>query len=282
MPEGDTLHRIAARIGPVLTDGAVAALSLADRGEVAEARGWIVTGVRALGKHLLIAFDAGWTLRAHLGMNGRVFVARPNQRIPRHPTFTVTVAPKDGGPGGPATVACVRAYRAELLRSKHLPRHARLSRLGPDLLADPVDLDAVVERALDPAHGAREVADVLLDQRIASGVGNVYKSEVLFVERIHPRTTMAALDAGSVRRVYERAAELLRKNLRTRRRTTVPTRRRPYPNSPRLWVYERTGEPCLDCGTPIRRFTQGDMARGTWYCPTCQPDLPGADGPIEE
>jgi endonuclease-8 len=112
-------------------------------------------------------------------------------------------------------------------------------------------------------------------------VGNVYKSEVLFVEGIHPRTTMAALDAGAVRRVYERAAELLRKNLRTRRRTTVPTRRRPYPNSPRLWVYERTGEPCLDCGTPIRRFTQGDMARGTWYCPTCQSD-PGrtdrADG----
>jgi endonuclease-8 len=127
-------------------------------------------------------------------------------------------------------------------------------------------------RASDPAHGHREVADVLLDQRIAAGIGNVYKCEVLFMERVHPRAMLRDLSPPDVRRLYERAASLLRMNLKTRMRTTVPTRRRPHPASPRLWVYERTGEPCLECGTPVVRFTQGDMARGTWYCPACQPD----------
>jgi len=269
MPEGDTLHRIAARIGPALADRAVARLALADRGDVEEADGWRVDGVRAVGKHLLIGFDSGWTLRTHLGMNGRVFVVAEGRRAPRSPTFLLRVA--TGSEGG-ATVACARAYRAELIRTADVPRHARLARLGPDLLADPPDLDAVLARALAPAHGAREIADVLLDQRIGSGIGNVYKSEVLFMERVHPRTSMGSLAPDDVRRVYARAAELLRRNLRTRRRTTVPTRRRPYPSSPRLWVYERGGEPCLECGTRIVRLTQGDMARGTWMCPSCQPE----------
>ena len=129
----------------------------------------------------------------------------------------------------------------------------------------------MVERATHPAHAGREIADLLLDQRIASGIGNVYKSEVLFLERLHPRTRVGAIDADRLRHLCEEAARLLRFNLRTRRRTTVPTRRRPYPTSPRLWVYERAGDPCLECGTKILRFTQGDMARGTWWCPTCQP-----------
>jgi endonuclease-8 len=275
MPEGDTLHRIAARIGPALAGRTVSRLALADRGDVEEARGWRIDDVRALGKHLLIGFDSGWTLRTHLGMDGRVFVVAAGRRDPRSPTFLLRVAPGpatlDGPPRREGAVACARAYRAELIRTADLRRHARLARLGPDLLADPPDLDGVVARALAPAFGAREIADVLLDQRIGSGIGNVYKSEVLFMERIHPRTPMSALAPDDVRRVYARAAELLRRNLRTRRRTTVPTRRRPHPNSPRLWVYERGGEACLECGTPIVRFTQGDMARGTWMCPRCQP-----------
>ena len=92
MPEGDTLHRIAARVGPVLSGGTVTRLALADLGDVREAHGWTVTGVEAIGKHLLVSFDAGWTLRTHLGMHGRVFTARPGRPLPRHPTFVVSVA----------------------------------------------------------------------------------------------------------------------------------------------------------------------------------------------
>lgn len=272
MPEGDTLHRIAAKVHPAVSGREVARLTLADRGEIPEAEGWRVEGARAVGKHLLVAFETGWTLRTHLGMNGRVFVAGPGMNVPARTTFTLRV-----GPPSTTTVVCVRAYRAELLRTTHLPAHARLSRLGPDLLADPPDLEEAVQRATRPAHARREIADVLLDQRIAAGIGNVYKSEVLFLEGVHPRTRLDALDGVRVRSMYERAADLLRFNLRTPRRTTVPTRRRPYPDSPRLWVYGRTGEPCLECRTPIVRFVQGDMARATWYCPECQGLEPGGD-----
>jgi endonuclease-8 len=64
----------------------------------------------------------------------------------------------------------------------------------------------------------------------------------------------------------------MRLNLLTRRRTHVPLRRRPTPSSQRLWVYGRAGDPCLDCGTPIERFLQGDMGRSTYFCPSCQTD----------
>ena len=278
MPEGDTLHRIAARVGPKVVGGAVERLVLADRGDVDEARGWSVEDVRAIGKHLVVTFDSGWTLRTHLGMNGRVFVGTPRREPPRRPTFLVRVEHGLDGSDKRArevTVVCVRAYRAELVRSSGLAGHARLARLGPDLLADPADLDGVVKRALLAAYARREIADLLLDQRVGSGIGNVYKSEVLFMERVHPRTPVGALDVADVRRLYERARELLRRNLRTRRRTTVPTRRRPYPTSPRLWVYGRDGAPCLECGTAIVRVVQGEMARGTWLCPSCQPERGG-------
>jgi endonuclease-8 len=115
-----------------------------------------------------------------------------------------------------------------------------------------------------------------MDQRIAAGIGNVYKSEVLFECRVHPRTNMQHITADRVRELYERAAALMRLNLLTRRRTAVPLRRRPTPSSQRLWVYGRAGRPCLDCGTTIERFMQGDMNRSTYFCPACQPPSLGA------
>jgi endonuclease-8 len=101
-------------------------------------------------------------------------------------------------------------------------------------------------------------------------VGNVYKSETLFECRVHPRTLMHQLNPEDVRGIYEKAAKLMRLNLLTRRRTSVPLRRRPEPSSHRFWVYMRAGKPCLDCGTRIERFLQGDMARSTYFCPHCQ------------
>ena len=64
---------------------------------------------------------------------------------------------------------------------------------------------------------------------------------------------------------------MLRLNLLVRGRRTVPIRRRETPTLKRFWVYMRNGKPCLDCGTPIERFLQGDMGRSTYFCPRCQP-----------
>lgn len=266
MPEGDTLHSIARRVGPALEGRTVVSLSTSDLGTVRDAKGWTVDHVRALGKHLLIAFDAPWVLRTHLGMNGRVWQPRGRKR-PSRSVFALEV---EGEGTSIECVVCTGAYRTEFVRRGALGSHAILSRLGPDLLAEPPDLEGAVARATDPSHAHREIADVLLDQRIASGIGNVYKSEVLFIQRVHPRQTVGTLSDEALEGLYDTAAHLLRRNLRTRRRTTVPTRRRPYPTSPRLWVYGRAGKPCLECETSVELMRQGDLARSTYFCPRCQ------------
>jgi endonuclease VIII len=263
MPEGDTVHRVARVLGAELTGQTLTALALRDRGEVPELAGTAIESVEAVGKHLLVNFSAGWTLRVHLGMYGSWLRSHARESRPRDWTVIITT--------GDVAYVCRRSYRAELLRTPALRTHPRLARLGPDLLADPPQIDDMVKRARLPAHAEREIGDVLLDQRVASGIGNVYKSEVLFEVRVHPRTKLRELSDEQLTRIFETAARLMRLNLLTRRRTSVPLRRREQPSSQRLWVYMRAGKPCLECGAPIERFLQGDMARSTYCCPHCQP-----------
>lgn len=263
MPEGDTIHRIARVLGRELTGRTIDHLQLNDRGEVRELAGKRVEKIEAVGKHMLVAFDAPWVLRVHLGMNGHWRRLHIREKAPSHPTIRIEA--------GELAYVCERAYRAELIREAALRTNPRLARLGPDLLADPPDIDAAVRRAVQAGNSNREVGDLIMDQRVAAGVGNVYKSEVLFECCVHPRTRMHQLSEDDVRAIYEKAAALMRLNLLTRRRTSVPLRRRPRPSSQRLWVYMRAGKPCLDCGTPIERFLQGDMGRSTYFCPKCQP-----------
>lgn len=262
MPEGDTIHRVARLLGRDITGRPVVSVSLRDQGEVAELAGREVVGVEPVGKHMLIHLARGWSVRVHLGMKGSWRRLHVRQRRPANATVTLVV--------GESAYVCQGAYRAELVRTSAIRRHPKLARLGPDLLAEPPDIDEAVRRARHPAHAGREIGDLLLDQRIAAGIGNVYKSEVLFECRIHPRTPVGELEPRVVRAVFEKAAELMRLNLLARRRTHVPLRRRATPSSQRLWVYRRGGKPCLDCGTRIERFLQGDMGRSTYFCPGCQ------------
>jgi endonuclease VIII len=261
MPEGDTVHRNARVLQRELKGRTLARLFLRDRGDIAELHGRIVERVEARGKNLLIHID-GWVLRIHLGMKGRWLRRHVRERVPANTTALLAV--------GETAYICDGAFTAELLRADALRTHPRLSRLGPDLLAEPPDIAEAVRRARMLAHADREIGDVVMDQRIAAGIGNVYKSEVLFETRVHPRTHMRNLTPEQVTEIYVRAAELMRLNLLTRRRTSVPLRRRGTPSSQRLWVYSRNGKPCLDCGTPIERFMQGDMNRSTYWCPGCQ------------
>jgi len=262
VPEGDTVHRLARVLAAELPGQSLTRLELSDRGELSELAGQVLGSVVAVGKHLLIAIGDDWTLRVHLGMHGRW--RRRHAREPRLPRWTAIIVTGD------VAYVCERAYRAELVRTRALATHPRLARLGPDLLADPPDIDGMVERASLSPHAGREIGDLLLDQRVAAGIGNIYKSEVLFECRLHPRTPVRDLSREQLRQLFETAARLLRLNLLTRRRTAVPLRRRPHPSSQRLWVYLRHGRPCLDCQTPIERFLQGDHARSTYFCPHCQ------------
>jgi len=264
MPEGDTVHRTARILREALPGRTIDHLELRWTGVVGELHGRTVEAVEVLGKHVLISIESGWTLRVHLGMHGRWRVQHARQPRPPAPTAVIVV--------GESAFVCSRAYRAELIRTEAVRRHPKLARLGPDLLADPPRIEEAVRRARLPAHADREIADVLLDQRVASGIGNVYKSEALFERRIHPRTPVREIADADLAALFAEAGRLMRLNLLTRRRETVPIRRRPQPSHTRLWVYERGGKPCLDCGTRIVRFVQGEFARGTWFCPSCQPE----------
>lgn len=267
MPEGDTVHRNARVLSREIQGRTLARFFVRDRGDVPELSGRTVDRVEARGKHLLVHMSGGWVLRIHLGMKGKWIRRSVHERTPARVAALLVV---DG-----TAYICVGAFTAELMREEALRTHPVLGRLGPDLLADPPDIAGAVQRATQPAYANREVGDVLLDQRVAAGIGNIYRSEVLFECRVHPRTRMRDMAPQKVTELYERAAHLMRLNLLTRRRTAVPLRRRATPSAQRLWVYMRAGKPCLDCGTHIERFMQGDMNRSTYFCPTCQTPATG-------
>lgn len=285
MPEGDTVHKIAARLRARVEGRPLDALWLRDRGEVAPLAGASVVEVSAIGKHLLVVLDAPrarprqWTLHVHLGMHGRWFVAsaegghadREAPGVSRALTRPPRRAASAGLVSSGEAWTVVRAARAELLRPAELSAHPVLRALGPDLLDPRCDLDAVVARAARREPGS--VSDLLLDQRVACGLGNVYRNEILFLEGLPPEWPANRLSPEAIRSLYARGRDLLAANLGGWRRTTTRSvsRERPlHRGEPRAWVYARGGQPCLRCRTTIRGRRLGDQARATWWCPRCQ------------
>ena len=261
MPEGDTLHKIARSMAPRLEGRVLEELWLRDRGHVRELENSRVERIRAIGKHLLIELQGGWTVRVHLGLKGRVRAYVRSESQPSWPTARFS--------SGAVSFVCTKAYRAELVSPGRRLAHPKLRALGPDLLADEPGFDTMVRRATIAAHQHREISEVLLDQTIAAGIGNVYKSELLFLERLHPRTPLHQVDTSHLRRLLVRASDLMKRNLQTRRRITVPPHIR-LEHRTLLWVYGRSRKPCLACGERIERIVQGSQARSTYFCPSCQ------------
>ena len=225
------------------------------------APGAAIEKVQAIGKHLLLRFDDGRELHTHMGMTGAWHVYGPRERW-RKPTHQarVVIVTTDG-----VTAVCFNAPLVELREARRRDRapsraERQLDALGPDLTVAGADIDAALHR-LATFPGETEIAVALLDQRAASGIGNVIKSEALWVERVDPFAPLGALDRATCRRLYERASALLVDSVATGRRTTVDHR---------LAVYGRSGRPCLRCRTPIETRTQGDDARRTYWCPACQ------------
>jgi endonuclease-8 len=256
MPEGDTIFRAATVLRRALAGERVRRLAvprlLIDEREPATS----VRTVEARGKHLLVRFDDGRVLHTHLGMSGSWYVDAPDRRRPRadHAVRALVEVPR-------ATAICFDAPTVEILSERDLGRHPRLAALGPDLCADEPDLEDVLAR-LARLPGDTPIGVALLDQRVASGVGNVYKSETLFACRIDPWSPVGALDEATRRSLYATASGLLRRNLGGGPRVTAPGG---------VAVYRRAGRPCPRCGTTIVSARQGEAARNTYRCPSCQP-----------
>jgi endonuclease-8 len=273
MPEGDTIYRAArtlhaALAGHVVTrfETGLAQLAQVDRDEPIAGR--TVEQVAAAGKHLLMTFSGGLILRTHMRMNGSWHIYRPGERWQMSArAMRIRIDTADW------VAVAFNVYVAEFVRAHGLARHRPIATLGPDLLGD---FDPARALTLVRAHGARPVHEVLLDQRVMAGIGNVYKSEILFLSQIHPDTPANALDDAQWVAVMELAQKLLRANVaegsgqgietyRGLRRTTG----RLNPED-RLWVYSRGGQPCRKCGTAIESRKDGDGARVTYWCPRCQ------------
>ena len=272
MPEGDTLFRTAQVLRrTLLGEEILEARSLPGGARLDLVVGSRVAEVRSQGKHLLIGFDAGLTLHTHLGMHGSWHRYGVAERWRRPPDAAVAILRTHR-----SVAVCFDAPVVELVDSRALGIHPALSRLGPDLLAAQPDIAAATARLQAPERGGISVAEALLDQSAVAGIGNVYRSEVLFLARLDPFRAMATLPADTIESLLRSAAALLGANTAGGARTTrSPTGAGTLgsarvPTSDRHWVYRRSGRPCRRCGALVRSTVLGSLPRRLYWCPVCQ------------
>lgn len=266
MPEGDTVWLAATRMDQALSGRPVARFELRTPAlALVDLSGAAVVSVVPIGKHMLIRFDdptvGAVTLHSHFRMDGSWRLSRPG-------------APRGGGPEHQIRVIIDNAdWQATGLRLHDLAVLATadedrvVGHLGPDILNESwsaTGIDEAVRRiAQDPA---RAIGEAVLDQRLVAGIGNLYKVETLFMERINPWTATGDAD---VPRLLRTAHRLMRLNRDHPEQSTTGRTGRGQDH----WVYGRAGAPCLRCRTPISTAYQGDRAqeRITFWCPRCQP-----------
>lgn len=277
MPEGDSLHRLAAKLGPALRGRAVVRLALPRTTlDTAGAAGATITGVEARGKNLLIHLSGGGlksdlSIHVHLAMRGRVDLERAS--MARDPRELVLVLETEEH-----AVLVRSAPIARLVRTRDLVRDRAFRDLGPDVLGESFEPGEAVRRMR--LRSDRPLGEVLLDQGAVAGIGNVWKSELCFLEKLDPFAKVEAFTDEELERVVTRARTMMRQTVE------APRRRGPDPFASRafrvtrdarlgespLCVYDRSGQPCYECGTPIESAAQGfTTPRITYVCPHCQP-----------
>jgi len=263
MPEGDTIFRTAASlrrwlVGRTLT----AARSAADGVAVGRLVGQTVDGVEAQGKHLLIRFSGGSVLHTHMRMTGSWHVypaGEPWRRSPRQARVVLQA--------GDRVAVCFKAPVIELLSGGGERNHPSLRRLGPDVLVpSTLDPSTVRARARARAGSSPTVGELLLDQQVVAGIGNIYRCETLFLCRVAPRTRSATVDDAVLDALVATASRLMSANAAGSAGVA-----RTFDGPPeRTWVYRRAGRPCRRCGTAVRSEVLGHQARTVYWCPACQ------------
>jgi endonuclease-8 len=258
MPEGDTLFRTAAGLRPHLVGRAVTAARATRPGpQIERVVGSTIDAVESHGKNLVIRFNNGLELRTHMRMNGSWHRYRPGERWRRPPARARVVLEVPG-----AVAVCFDAPVVELFeqRAEHL--HPGLSTLGPDLL-DPAyseaDAGDARRRLRDPVRASWPIAAALLDQRAVAGIGNIWRNEALFAERVDPLATVERLDDATLDRLVATARRMLTDSAR------LASGRAP------MRVYRRSGRPCPRCRTLIKSAPlPTKVPRTTYWCPRCQ------------
>jgi len=270
MPEGDAIFRTArtlhrALAGRVVTRFDSVLPKLLRVHDTAPITSRMIDSVTAAGKHVLMRFSGGLTLRTHMRMNGSWHVYRPGERWRRpRRDMRIVVATDDYEAVG------FNIPVAEFLDDRSEARQDDLRRMGPDLLGASFDEDEALRRIRE--HDDQDIADVLLNQRVVAGIGNIYKCETLFLCGVHPFARAGTVPDDRVRQLLRTARKYLQANVNKRSGgiVTYAGFRRERGEGGRHYAYGRAGRACRKCGTPIRLETQGPHARLTYWCPTCQ------------
>ena len=268
MPEGHVSHRNAARFEAALAGHALVRVEAPEPRLAAQRlperlAGDAVIGAEAVGKHHLLRFASGRVLHSHLMMSGVWRLARAGR--PPAPGGLFLALWTDGH-----VASLYRCPQVRLLEpGEPLPRG--LTDAGPDLLGAAVDPGPATAAAIARLEPSRQVGEVLMDQRVVSGIGNVYKSETCFLTGIDPWRPVGSLDPEEAAALGATAAALLADGVREAGgiRTYRPPGAPPWSRE-RTWVYRRRGRPCRRCGTRVRSRGQGDANRTTYWCPACQ------------
>jgi endonuclease-8 len=243
LPEGDTIWRTANALRPRLVGKRLLEVT---PDAFRKLEGATVTAVETNGKHLLIRFDSGLVLHSHMRMTGAWHLYRPGEAWRRPARLAKVVLNNED------TVAVLfSAPVVELVREREAVRD--LAHLGPDILAPELDLDEVLRRARTTDR--RALGELLLDQRVCAGIGNIYRCESLWRLRLDPWRPPAELSDEALAKVYREARRMMQDGLRGRFRPAV---------------HGKTGRSCPRCEGRIACRHQGDPPRFVYFCPTCQ------------
>lgn len=244
MPEGDTIWRTAAALRRRLIGKTVAA---ATPDLVKRLEGHRLVAVEPVGKHLIMRFDGEVALHSHMRMTGSWHLYQPGERW-RQPERRARAVLNFND----AVAVLFSAPVVEVVLDDHQP----VQHLGPDILAEHFEIDEVIRRAR--LSQARTMGELLLDQRVCAGTGNIYKCETLWAHRVDPWLAPQSLADDELSRLYLTARDLMRRALTGRGFT------------PRHAVHGRGGRSCPRCGTRISVRAQGEQARMTFFCSRCQ------------
>ena len=282
MPEGDTIFRTARSIGRALIGKPVTVFRstyplLTRFNDDTPLAGQTIDHVEARGKWMLIYFSGCGILATHLLMNGSWHIYRLGERW-QLPRFHMRIVIENAH----YQAVGFRVPVAEMHTAHTLARNSRIPLPASDVLSAEFDAEAALERLM--ARGNECIADALLKQRVLAGVGNVFKSEICFVNGLHPFRRVATITRAEAVATIASAQRLIKANVLEDSGNMIVTyrsgqRRTTHESDPSasLWVYGRKGEPCRRCGEAIRRRIQGDDARVTFWCPRCQPMPDGSD-----
>ena len=279
MPEGPTIRNTADALREGLDGQTV--LRFHSPLKKAASEGWTekivgqrVRDVRSHGKNLFIDFDNDWTLYTHMLMWGAWHVYAPNEpwsrderkaRIVLETTTHVSVL--------------FSAPVVELVHASQMAAH-RTAELGPDLLAEHFDAAQVAElRRRVQEQGDAPIGEVVMNQTVMAGIGNILKSEILFAAGIHPLRPASGLDDDEFARFVATSRDMMRRSYDTKGFVQVFLPPVLQQATGKLgYVYGRSGQVCMRCGGTIAMVRQGEMQRMTFFCPFCQPIDP-ADPP---